>query len=207
MIEFFQIFRQANTGPQPAAVDVVLVKSPPAPKGNYSNSLDRKRGQWHQIDRNQLITKIAKGIQRGHSWKLIEQGLITEEQSKVIFTEHQYPSVAVLVESTEHAEQQHRLLPGWSIRSGDKSASWLPTVSGREISTMVYADRFHVGTDVLISALGTPLCLSGRAFPRRNTRPDQVVVVDFYRDGCGRANSELKRQIRAYRGRGWRVIK
>lgn len=115
--------------------------------------------------------------------------------------------MAVVVENIEHAEQLHRLLPSWELRSGHKSADWLPTVSGREIATMVYADRFGVMADVLITGLGTPCWpLAERAFPRGSLRPDRVVLVDFYREGCGRARRDLQRQIREYRGREWNVI-
>jgi hypothetical protein len=204
-----EIFRQPNTGPQPAAVNVLMIKAPPAPKGNYNGALERKRGQiWHHDELNQLMAETAKGIQRGHSRKLIEQGLLTEDQSRAIFDQHHHPSVAILVECNEHAKQLHGLLPDWELRSGRKQVDWLPTVAGREISTLVYADRFGVRADVLISALGTPLCLSARAFPRRSLRPgpDRVVLVDFYRDACGRAGRDLQRQITEYQERGWRVI-
>lgn len=89
-----EIFRQPNTDPQPAAVDVVMIKAPPALKGNYNGALDRKRGQWHHDGHNQQIAAIAKGIQRGHSKKLVEQGLLTTLQSRAIFSEHPHRIVA-----------------------------------------------------------------------------------------------------------------
>ena len=92
------------------------------------------------------------------------------------------------------------------VKAAD-AASCIPTVSGREITTITCAEENGICTDVLIRADGgIDWRLSGRVFPRTSLSPDQVVVADIVNNGNKRSRRTAQRQRTAYRDRGWRLI-
>lgn len=72
---------------------------------------------------------------------------------------------------------------------------------------MVYAEQHGVVSDVLIRADGgDDWPLSVDRFPGRATGAgDIVLVIDLADHVGGRVTSSLKRRVRAYQRRGWRV--
>jgi hypothetical protein len=204
-----EIYQQPRTGPQSAEVDVVLLKATSSPKADFDCALTKKRALiWNNDDRNCLIAELAKGIQRGWAKKLTEDGILSKTQAQAIFANRRYPSVAILVENSEHGEQLHQFLSHWELRKGHEATSCIPSVSGREITTMVYAQEYSIGVDVLIRADGGPdWPLSPRAFPRASLSPDKVVVVDFSDGGGNKRARRTAQWLRsAYQGRGWHLI-
>ena len=183
------------------------MKAPPAPQVECKNALGRKRALiWHNDRRNQRIADLAKGIQYGWRKKMTTQQLLDKSQTQAVFHK-QHLSVAILVENIEHGAQLQRLLPSWDLLTRHSVTGCIPTVGGRQIASMSYAQDFGVGTDVLIRADGgVDWPLSAPAFPQASLSPDEVVVVDFEDSGSKRLRRTAQRLRRVYRERGWNIV-
>src|SRR5262249_3206692 len=125
----------------------------------------------------------------------------------------------VLVESTEHAHELLRRLPGWEALDA------VPTPPGagpaspvqrcklrpldRVVVTALAAARLAtLDADVLVRA--GPECPLGQpelpGFPPRSVGPRLVVLVDVADDGDGLARAAVCRRLRDYAARGWAPV-
>ena len=148
--------------------------------------LQRKRElYWHSTSWNEMVATTVAGLRK----KRCRQ------------------TISILVESTEHGMELLKQLPGWELLTDNTPTTCIPLVANRQIATFAYAQRWGIGTDVIIRAdggAGWPL-LAG--FPRFAQREDDaVLLIDFDDRVDGTAIRTLKSRRIAYRQFGWNVI-
>jgi hypothetical protein len=209
------IYRAADPRGDPAEVVVHWCQPPWAPPAEGVTALERKRRTfWHSDDRNDLIARIAAAFSTGERKQLWEAGLLLADGGGITLTSR--PAVTVLVESTEHARELLRRLPGWELLDA------VPTQPGarpafprepfklrpldRVVVTALAAARLEVvDTDVLVRAgPECPLELAG--FPPRSAGPRRVLLVDVADDCDGLARAAVGRRLRDYAARGWAPV-
>ena len=180
--------------PDAPQVDVVMVRhGGPVPEITENLSiLDRKRTQmWQNRSRNELIAQIAEEIADGNPQRLQEFGLVREELDP--------ESIAIVVESPEHAEQSAELLPEWTVRTyaaGPNGCTPNDPTTNQYIVTERYLVENPLKVDILIRATGGPHALAlpagaGLTAPSAFTLIDFVTVDDnqSVRDGQRRAEN------------------
>jgi hypothetical protein len=206
------IHRAADPRGDPAEVVVHWCQPPWAPPAGDVTALERKRAAyWGNAGRNDLIATVARAFSACDEQALWGCGLLLADDGGTPPTSR--PAVTVLVESTEHARELLRLLPGWEVLDA------VPTPPGarpafpkdpfrlrpldKVIVTVLAAARLvTLDTDVLVRAgPECPLELAG--FPPRSAGPRRVLLVDVADDGDGLARAAVGRRLRDYAARGW----
>jgi hypothetical protein len=209
------IYRAPDPRGDPAEVVVHWCQPPWAPPAGDVTALARKRAAfWGNATRNDFIAAVARAFSECDKETLWGCGLLLADGGGIPLTGR--PAVTLLVESTEHARELLRRLPGWEVLDA------VPTPPGarpafprqpfklraldRTVVTSLAAARLEVvDTDVLLRAgpecpLG-PLELPG--FPPRSMGPRRALLVDVADDGDGLARAAVGRRLRDYAGRGW----
>ncbi len=184
----------------------VFVTPPGGPAPCRPDALQRKREAiWHSEKRNQLIGEFAQALADSHHDALMQMGLV--DITDYHFARLQSPSVAILVESVEHARALARLLPGWSVVSACPTASGIgePAQSPHCIVTLqaarhyqiLYVDAIIIATGVAASAL--PTLVPGSPFQL------EVLVIDLADDYDHTAREHACDRADDYTRRGWIV--
>lgn len=210
------IFQQPAPYGAPAEVNVVFAASPGTKASRKLTGLERKRACfWHDAGRNQAVAGTAEAVERGDVAALEGYGVPASAITTLEAKAQTRTNVSILVESTEHGQQLQKLLPSWHLahmvpepaHEGVRFTDCPSAVNHATISTMVYAERHGVVSDVLIRADGgDDWPLSADRFPGRATGAgDIVLVIDLADHVGGRVTSSLKRRVRAYERLGWRV--
>lgn len=175
------------------------------------NALEYKRAAyWHSAERNNLLAKIAQSCAECDLAALGNQGLLlTENQFPV--PNHQFMTVALLVESPEHGRELAQRLPEWWFRHcvenqvDPHQGKVRRNMQLRTIDTLFFAHGCSIyDPDILIVAGSNwaPVLssYSGCAHQRRR------IVIDLADDCDERAQQETRRRLNAYRFRGWNVL-
>lgn len=193
-----------------AGVTVLVADTPWAPSLNHLAGLERKRRAiWHADRRNDVVAKVALAVARGDRAALGEHGLLLHTDADPLGDRDRLPSVAVLVESPEHARELARRLPGWPVWAGgtEPDAEGGPD-TGPSIMTLVHARRLkRLDIDILVRADGGAGALDLRGFPprHRDIEGGQVILVDFADDFDPEAREATLGRLRGYEGRRWSV--
>ncbi len=156
--------------------------------------LEWKRASiWHSAGRNLAIARLARALAGGDAEIPWDYGLFDFLDPQL----REGRRVAILVESTEHADVLARLLPGWCVLRAEPSGSsgthraegptrhssdMPPQAPNRSIITWLAAwRRGGIQTDVVIRADGTPWPLDLPLWPASHGqgvgRP--VLLVDL----------------------------
>lgn len=199
-----------------AEVNVVFLAVPEIKASRKLTGLERKRKLiWHNTGRNHAVAGIAGAFERGDVADLEKYGAPASAITALGVQDQTHASVSVLVESTEHAQQLQTLLHDWHLahvvpgpaREAVRFTDCSFAVNHATISTMVYAEKHGILSDVLIRADGgEDWPLSADRFPWKATGAgDSVLVVDFVDHGGGGVASSVRRRTRAYQRLGWQV--
>jgi hypothetical protein len=176
--------------------------------------LERKRRTlWSNLGRNKVIATVAQALTHGGFKELRRFGVPRWMRNRI----RQFPDrmIAVLVESTEHAQELAALLPGWMVRSavpGKGVAAHEKKMTGRgaartgAILTQAYAGLHGLEADILIRATGgcgkLPL---DDLVPEEGARPVSL-LVDFEDAWDEQAKQDTMLRRRYYYDQGWRMI-
>jgi hypothetical protein len=196
----------------PAEVVVHWCRPPWAPPAGGVTALQRKRSAyWHNARRNDFVAAVARAFSECDEKALWGCGLLLADGGGITLTGR--PAVTALAESSEHARELLRRLPGWEVLDA------VPTPPGarpafprgpfklrpldRTVVTALAAARLAaVDTDVLLRAgPECPLALAG--FPPRSAGPRRALLADVADDCDGLARAAVGRRLRDYAARGW----
>jgi hypothetical protein len=174
-------------------------------------ALERKREAiWHNPDRNAYIVDLVRAIQSNDQQWLARIPCWQTLASVNPLEEGEAYSVAVLVESPEHARELQRQMPDWNVLIAE-NGSTIGWPDGQPLHRVILTERaaqnlLLVDTDVLIRATGgqTP-------FPVREARHDQVAqeamaILDIADEGCAQMHSDTRQRRADYVGHDWHVV-
>jgi hypothetical protein len=169
------IFRRQR--PQPD-VDVAFVEAPRPPvKLPKDDALARKRlAIWHHDQRNDLVAEVASALVQMDAATLWNHGLMLDDGELAVRRRLEDARVAILVESTEHADQLNRRLPHWDVSShvpGPDGFIEVPYLYTRHIVTETAGHYDGMECTILPRASGGSSPLAVKGFP-----PDAAVDVD-----------------------------
>jgi hypothetical protein len=188
--------------PDAPDVDVVMVRHDgPVPEITEEMSiLDRKRTQiWRNRPRNELIAQIAEEIATGDPQRLQELGLIREQLDP--------ESIAILVESPEHAERLAELLPEWNVRTyaaGPNGCTPNDPTTNQYIVTERYLVENPLKVDILVRVTGGPHPL---ALPAGAGMPvlRELTLLDFVQVDDNQSVRDGQRRAKNYEESNWPI--
>jgi hypothetical protein len=186
--------------------------------------LDWKRHAiWQNSDRNNAIAGIAQALIAGDLVALGGHGIFPDATDEAMLVKDGC-SVAILVESPEHAKEIGARLPGWRVVTGqsqsdverpeltgsssDHAESTSETSPEEIIITQVGASRYPMSTvDVLIRAEGLrwPLEVPHLFEGRRDGKQCRLLMIDLRDDFDEIALDATRRRIADYQRRSWEV--
>ena len=190
-----------GTGPQPIEVDVRLCSSASFPTPLPGCGLDRKRAIWHSDARNRLIAGIARTAAARDIRAIWEYGLYHDQTESAWAATPGVRTVAVLVESTEHARVLSDHLPGWEIGTLANSDDE-PRLADNTITTWSYAAQFGIHASIVVRADGGSSPLPVVIFRHGGSRRTLIDINDEL-DVTGRR--DMFSRLADYRGRGWNL--
>ena len=188
--------------PDSPEVDVVMVRHRgPVPEITEEMTiLDRKRTQiWRNRSRNELIARIAKEITARDPQRLEEFGLVNDELDP--------ESIAIVVESPEHAERLAELLPEWNVTTyaaGADGCTPNDAITNRFIITERYLIENPLNVDILVRATGGPHPLAlpaGAGLPA----PSAFILIDFVQVCDNRSERDGQRRAKEYEQSNWPI--
>lgn len=193
-----------------AGVECLWLRTPSRTKINTTNGVDFKRETyWHHQRRNQYAASVARAFRECDRRKLQRYGINLSGDVPEI-RGGQAPNVAVLVESSEHAEELAGHLPDWAVRR------WTGKPQGRRqkrplrngIITVSAAQAYGLKLDVLVVASGEPAALDALGFPPPLNGQDdrEVLVVDFTDEFDPKSRKRSADRRRDAGRRGWEDI-
>jgi len=212
------IYKMPDPKGYAADVTVAWLSPPVSPPAGHGNVLDRKRhGLWHNDSRNDSIAGAVKAIAAGDIAKVWEFGLMLDKDTVIDPSTGKPLRVAILTESTEHAKELHKRLPGWKLMSmapadcerrqqqALKFGLAAPFTFDKTILTTVMASQFKsIDVDILVRADGSPWNWHLRGFPPRSREQGrQVMLIDIADDFDADAIDGCRCRQRDYAGRGW----
>jgi len=211
------IYQQPSPYGIPADVNVVLAACPGITTSTKYPVLHRKRvWVWRNAERNGAVAELAGAFEHGDVATLAGYGVPSAAITVPGAEAQRQATVAVLLESTEHAKELLPLLPGWRLLhaaphgdGGERDvADSASAVTHRAITTMVYAEKHGILSDIVIRADGTDdWPLSADRFPRRAcSNADSVLLIDFADRMDGNLTTSVRRRIRAYQRLGWQIM-
>jgi hypothetical protein len=168
---------------------------------------EQKQTLWRDEQRNAVIARIADAFARRDPVPLWEAGLFLHEDDPFARW-GRTPTVAIVVESVQHAEQLAQALPDWTVLHSRPTAGGAAAAQGwadwvlppRTIATITRAAGMKIfAADVVIMA-------TGGAYPQlphgllRHRSP--VLIVDFADDGHRSLVSDVEKRRKAYRDLG-----
>lgn len=199
--------------PQKVAVYVSMMDVHSTPVVDETDGLTWKRtAYWLNDRRNVAIAAIAQGAAGGDMAAFWDAGILLDEKED--YLQNIVPSdVTVLLESTEHGRELHRLLPDWHLRHlrPGESITAAPAAGiqgpAGEIATVAYAAQHGVQAGILIRTDGgdSPIAIKGFPATEGRTPFDAALVIDVDDRFCKRAKRESQRRRRHYRREGWHV--
>jgi hypothetical protein len=178
---------------------------------------------WQNLERNDAIAGIARAIIAGDLLALGEHGIFpdADDESNLV---RDAGSVAILVESPEHADELGSRLPGWRLVTGasesdlerpestgspqDHAESASEVRPDRMIITQVRASRYPMGTlDIVIRADGLcwPLEVPQLVEGTRDGKKYKLLMIDLRDDFDEIAVDATRRRIADYQRRNWNV--
>lgn len=188
--------------PDAPEVDVVIVRhGGTVPEITEEMTiLDRKRAQiWQNRARNELIAQIVEEIAAGDPQRLRELGLVNDELDP--------ESIAIVVESPEHAERLAELLPEWTVRTyaaGPDGCTPNDPTTNQFIVTERYLVENPLKVDILIRATGGPHALAlpaGAGLPALR----ELTLLDFVQVGDNRSERDGQRRAEEYEQSNWPI--
>jgi hypothetical protein len=181
------------------------------PPGEVS-PLERKRSCfWHNGLRNDQVAAVATALAAADEAALWRHGLFLGETAGAV---ERAATVAVAVESSEHARALLRRLPGWRMVSATPPDNGPPVANPwdwpslhRAVVTLAAASQLgDFSTDVLIWA-GMEYEPVLTVFPPEVTPSGRTAtLIDFADDFDAAARAAVARRAHAYEARGWQVI-
>jgi hypothetical protein len=194
-----------------AAVRVCFARSTKAGGNATATGLERKRQTvWHNTHRNKALAAIVTALEQGDQAKLAKRGIVIDPAG---FPGRNLKSAtkAMLVESTEHAQEVLPLLPGWVLLDNvypdteDGKPPPAPRPVDKVIVTEARAARTRIGVDLLVRATGGSSRLQVRGFPPLDAPvfPRQAYLIDLDDAFDDEAVRETNRRRQDYEGRGW----
>ncbi len=173
---------------------------------------DRRVRLWNDLRRNQAIADVALASASGDEATLCEYGLCLQG-GQSLSTLGPRPGVIVIVDSVDHGERLHRLLPGWHF------------FDGRPEQTTIRADGMSAGSwgippNSIVTAVAarTLFCFGGRVFLWASAGcvpfiPDVIgrstfshLLIDFWDDGNCHLATDTQQRLNAYRSIGCHVL-
>jgi len=201
------IFAPTESNP-PVKVNVVFLDiNRNEPTTAPDKGLTRKRALfWHSESRNKIITKTAKALARnGISSRALQKAGVTQTQDSRGQPRQQ--TVSILVESSEHGKELLKQLPRWELLTLNTEISCIPLVDHQQIATFAYAERWGIGTDILLRADGGSGWPLTGGFPRRAEHQDDTVfLVDFNDAADETATRDTQSRRAAYEQLDWNVL-
>lgn len=193
--------------PDKVGVRVLAVPTPECRRTDNPKGLAfKKAAYWENERRNEFVAAVAMAFQQGSVKRLKRYGVPVRRGVPQI-RGGQEPRVVVLVESTVHADQIAKWLPGWEVQTQEAAAE---TYEGCAdiITTEVAAAKHGLPGDVVIVASGEATGLNPPNFPPEMWNDDEldVLVVDFTDDFDPEAEDRFARRRRDYRHYGWEEI-
>lgn len=186
-------------GSQVPEISVAFLDGMQRPAGRReARGLERKRSQyWHDQTWNSMVAQLAKETASGRAPDGLAADLLPRRR----------PWVTVLVESTEHAQELQKRLPGWQLLTANSATSCLPEVGHRKIVTMTYAADVGIIGDVVIRADGGPDWPLGDALlTTQAAEPsERCLVIDFADCRDPRAASDTASRRAAYEQLNWQI--
>ena len=188
--------------PDAPEVDVVMVRhGGPIPEITEEMTiLDRKRTQiWQNRPRNELIAQIAEEIAARDQRRLEELGLVREQLDS--------ESIAIVVESPEHAERLAELLPEWTVRTyaaGQDGCTPNDPTTNQYIVTERYLVENPLKADILVRATGGPHPLAlpaGAGLPA----PSAFTLIDFVTVDDNQSVRDGQRRAKDYEQSNWPI--
>jgi hypothetical protein len=217
-----------HTGPnseRPRTVSVLLADWRCRSSSYGPFGLEWKRHAiWGNLERNDAIACIARAIIAGDLLALGEHGIFPDADDESILVGGA-GSVAILVESPEHAAALGSMLPGWRLVTGqsesdverpestgssqDHAESLSEVRPDRMIITQVGASRYPMGTLVLViraDGLRWPLEVPQLLKGTMDGKQGRLLMIDLRDDFDKIAVDATRRRIEDYQRRNWNVL-
>ncbi len=170
----------------------------------------KRHGIWRNDERNDAVAAIARGLVEGDEAKLWEHGLFFETASTARPPDRAR-TVAILVESLEHARALQQRLPGWRIasdRSDDSSheTGAADDVHRAVVTTLRMKGILRLNVDVLIRADGTPWTLHLPAIDHvLRDHAAGLKIVDMRDQFDQTASLATEERLAAYQDKSWPI--
>lgn len=192
------IFQPEDPNPHPDITVLFWETCTQEAAQNMGSGLERKRSRyWWNRQWNEAILQATQFV--------LAQGLPERLSGHV--NEGKAPSVAIIVESTEHGRELMTRLPGWEMRTMNDSIPCVPAVQHKQIATARYATTYHVSADVVIRADGGPDWPLGEALVCHLTgTADERCVIDVWDERDKQAVRDTESRRAAYQRAGWEII-
>lgn len=183
---------------------------PPVPENG--SGLDYKRAAyWANGRRNDFVAAVARAIAKRDLEKLDKYGFPFGGEEPLI-RHWPEPTIALLVESVEHARELAQRLPHWEVLDAvpntrkDTGSDRRERLPRRSIATAIRAAQIGLDADVVIRAAGSSGTRCFREFPPLADEEDRrdVLVVDFTDSFDPRAERDVRRRRQEYERAGWR---
>lgn len=214
---FGRMLVSANT--HPCVVIHVVIPPRTLPPAGSAGPLERKRESiWTNPRRNAFVAAVARAVAANDGPALAPFGL-DRPGCNLRGRGGERTTVAILVESPEHARHLTEHLGGWrAVRHEPRPrrggwGGWDPTTPlsdpagfNRCVLTTMAARRIEsLDVDVLVRAdgAGSPLRLPGFPAARETDRPQ--VLIDLADDFDPVAEEDARARLRAYRTAGWSI--
>lgn len=175
----------------------------------------KRKAIWHNQARNQVIAEIAVALRTGDMKALARRGVRVPGEVDQVSGMVEPFRTAILVESTEHAGQLLRYLPGWFLAhdvprekasEGPSEDDWAIPVGDKTLVTFLHAERCGIAADAVVRADGGEQWpLGPESFPRLAMfGGDEVLLVDLV-DRAAEAHPGQLHSLRDhYAELGWR---
>ncbi|HBO44377.1 MAG TPA: hypothetical protein DD670_10680 [Planctomycetaceae bacterium] len=193
-----------------ASVKVSLVSTTHGITNSGLDLATKRQHIWRNAPRNDSITNIADAVVRADNQSLEQQGVPVDPEW---FDGEKRPTISILVESTEHAGELSKRLPGWRIKhdvprddfDADESTDFSVALGDLTITTVTRAHRCGIDTDIILRADGgVEWPIGAERFPRcARYEGDAVSIIDFI--GHEETAERLRRREAVYSAQGWSV--
>jgi hypothetical protein len=195
----------------PADVTVVFLSFRHTRQPLGKSPLDRKKECfWHNPDRNKCVVDLARAIQSKNRRWLAKLPCWQTLVSTSPLAERKTYSVAILVESPEHARELQKALPDWDVLISENgtTAGW---PNDQPLHQVIFTERAAqslplVDTDVLIRATGGRTPFPVREAGHDGEAPEAMVILDITDEGIDHVRSDTCQRRADYARHDWHVL-
>ena len=200
------VYHAVGDSDHPRAVTIQIATPPWSPPAGDVDALERKRQLfWHNERRNGALAQIAHAFRARDLPTLWNHGVLLNEPE--YFERFKVPpTVAVLVESPEHAQHLASLV-GWpAMTSVPHRAAPASCPHEQVIVTSTWTYQHRVAVDVIVRGDGTGSSWLPQWGPRQHHTPEEpLTIVDFADDADKLSVVDTNRRLRSYMANGWDV--